>query len=123
MRSFARVMFLLCAVVAALAATGALDIDVHWRDNVAQAIDLFGSKEEAKPVPAAQADNQADNFWKEGSGTPAVVPSGVPNTFADLSERVSPGVVNISTKKTITAHSLEDFFPFPFQQDPFGAPP
>jgi serine protease Do len=120
MKSFARVLFLLCAAVAALAATGALDIDVHWRDNVAEAIDLFGDQEEAGSPPAAPA---AEGFWKDGSGTPAVVPVGVPNTFADLSERVSPGVVNISTKKTITAHSLEDFFPFPFQQDPFGSPP
>ena len=121
MKSFARVLFLVCAALVALVATGAFDVDVRWHDNVATAIDLFGdgSKEEATSTarPAANA------FWKEGTGAQAVTPVGVPNTFADLSERVSPGVVNISTKKTITAHSLEDFFPFPFQQDPFGAPP
>jgi serine protease Do len=114
MKSFGKVMVVLSAAVAALVATGALDVQVRLRDNVARAIDLFGK--EAGPE-AAKPSGEA--FWKDGSEAQPVVPVGVPTNFADLSERVSPGVVNISTKKTVVAHSLEDFFPFPFQE-PFG---
>jgi serine protease Do len=115
MKSFAKVLLVLGAAVAALVAVGALDVEVHWRDNVARAIDLLGQEDDAKTAEAPSTP-----FWKEGSDAQAVEPVGLPTTFADLSEHVSPGVVNISTKKTIVAHSLEDFFPFPFQQDPFG---
>jgi serine protease Do len=118
MKSFVKVMVVLGAAFAALVAVGALDVEVRWRDNVARAIDLLGRGDDAK-----RAEVPTVPFWKEGSDAKPVEPAGVPNNFADLSERVSPGVVNISTKKTIVAHSLEDFFPFPFQQDPFGAPP
>src|SRR5262249_14812283 len=73
------------------------------------------------PGDSAASDSGA-HFWKDGSSGPPITPVGVPNTFADLAERAAPGVVNISTKKTIAARSLEDFFPFPFQ-DPFGGVP
>jgi serine protease Do len=119
MKSFARVLLVLGAAVAALVSTGALDVQVHWRDGMARAIDLFGSDETPKSSGGSQAGGGA--FWKDGSGVAPITPSGVPNTFADLAQSASPGVVNISTKKTIVAHSLEDFFPFPFQ-DPFGGP-
>src|SRR5262249_50150910 len=125
MKSLVRVLLVSGAAFAALVSTGALDVEVHWRDGVARAVDLFGH-DDAKAVPAA-ADSAAASgssgvFWKDGSTTPPITPVGVPNTFADLAERVSPGVVNISTKKTVAARSLEDFFPFPFQ-DPFGGAP
>jgi serine protease Do len=118
MKSFSRVLLVLCAALIALVVTGAVDVDVHWRDGVARAIDLFGSDEPAKAPPSGGGE-VTGSFWKDGSGVQPITPVGVPNTFADLAERVSPGVVNISTKKTVVAHSLEDFFPFPFQ-DPFG---
>jgi serine protease Do len=118
MKSLVKVLVVLGAAVAALVATGALDVQVRVRDNVARAIDLFGK--DAGPEAPKAAETGA--FWKDGSGQQPMVPVGVPSNFADLSERVSPGVVNISTKKTIVAHSLEDFFPFPFQE-PFGAQP
>ena len=127
MKSLSRVLLVLGAAIAALVATGALDVQVRWRDGMARAIDLFGSDEAPKAGGSQSQSGGGGAFWKDGSGMPAAtLPSGIPNTFADLAERVSPGVVNISTKKTIVAHSLEDFFPFPFQ-DPFGgsggAPP
>src|SRR5262245_58539670 len=120
MKSLARVLVVLGAALTALVVTGAVDVDVHWRDGVARAIDLFGSEEPPKDVAANDAN--AGTFWTDGTTAQPVAPVGVPNTFADLAERVSPGVVNISTKKTVVAHSLEDFFPFPFQ-DPFGGQP
>ncbi|HXK24985.1 MAG TPA: Do family serine endopeptidase [Myxococcota bacterium] len=125
MKSLVRVLLVLGAALAALVSTGALDVEVHWRDGVARAVDLFG-RDDAKAVPAA-ANAAADGssggaFWKDGSSVPPITPVGVPNTFADLAERAAPGVVNISTKKTIAARSLEDFFPFPFQE-PFGGGP
>ncbi|HVH17255.1 MAG TPA: Do family serine endopeptidase [Myxococcota bacterium] len=119
MKSFARVGVVLGAALIALVITGAVDIDVKWRDGVARAIDLFGSDEPPKNVAAGDATAGAGSFWTDGATAQPIAPVGVPTTFADLAERVSPGVVNISTKKTVVAHSLEDFFPFPFQ-DPFG---
>jgi serine protease Do len=116
MKSFARVLVVLGAALTALVVTGAVDVDVRWRNGVATAIDLFGSDETPKDVAASDA---TDAFWTDGAAGQPITPVGVPNTFADLAERVSPGVVNISTKKTVVAHSLEDFLPFPFQ-DPFG---
>ena len=40
-------------------------------------------------------------------------PARVRNRHRDLAERVAPGVVNISTERTITGHPLEEFFPSP----------
>jgi serine protease Do len=120
MKSLGRVLVVLGAALAALLATGALDVQVRWRDNVARAIDLFGKGSAKKGGPDTAAPG--DIFWKDGAGGQPATPVGVPSTFADLAEHVSPGVVNISTKKTVVAHSLEDFFPFPFQE-PFGTSP
>lgn len=88
-------------------------VEIQWKESDAHAIDLFGRN--AEPTQ----DVSAAPFWTEGSGQAAIVPQGVPNSFADLAERTSPGVVNISTKKTVTGHSIEDFLPFPFGE-PFG---
>jgi serine protease Do len=99
----------------ALALAGVIDVDVQWADRNAHAIDLFGSDDEEPAVSASP-------FWKEGSKSEPIVPLGVPNSFADLAEQTSPGVVNISTKKTVVGHSIEEFFPFPFRE-PFGGAP
>jgi len=92
-----------------LAGGGILDVRIDWRDNVAQALDLFGDDE-----PKREATAKAEQFWQEnGLEAEAIVPNGVPASFADLSERVSPGVVNIQTSKTVkgTAYPrFEDFF-------------
>jgi serine protease Do len=98
------------AAVILLVGGGVLDIRVDWRDNVAQAIDLFGKDDDSVDEPP----DYGEPFWKEnGSGPPAGLPVGLGTGFADLAERTSPGVVNIQTSKTIKGHAMpnfEDFF-------------
>jgi len=101
---------------ALLVASGVIDVRVSVRDRVAGAIDLFGESEQPPAAPEA--------FWKEGSGgSPAPAPAGAPGSFADLTERVSPAVVNIQTSKKIAIgeqqqgpHPLEEFLPPGFRQ-------
>ena len=113
--------FILLASLAlvALVVSGALDIRVDWRKGEAQALDLFGSSDEDKGDEA---------FWADGSNLPAAEPRGVPNSFADLAERVSPGVVNIRTERTVTGTGMpqgleEFFFGGPFGQQGRGRQP
>ena len=49
----------------------------------------------------------------------AAAPQGAPQSFADLAERVSRGVVNIQTSKTVTGQE----FPRVFEEFFFGGPP
>ena len=102
------------AGAAFLVAGGFADSQLGWRGNAARAIDFFGTDEEAEQTPEAKP------FWREGSGREAIVPTGVPASFADLAEQVSKGVVNIRTKRTVTGSgmppSFEEFF---FGQPPF----
>ena len=104
-----------------LLGSGVLEVDFHWRDGTARALDLFGTEKDKAPEAAAP-------FWREGNGGPeAAAPQGAPGSFADLAERTSPAVVNIQTSKTIGGpapggsgqgprHPLEEFF------GPFGPP-
>jgi serine protease Do len=117
MRTIVRAFLLSAFGVAALMLGGMVDVELHAPDNVAQALDLFGSSDEEET--AAETPVQAAPLWTEGSKEPPIVPEGVPGSFADLAERGSRGVVNISTKKTVVGHSMEEFFPFPFRE-PFG---
>ena len=93
-------------LVAALAFSGALDVRFAWNQQEARALDFFGSddSEEDEPEP----------FWNKGADQSAVEPRGVPGSFADLAEKVSPGVVNIRTSKTLRGddvpRGLEEFF-------------
>jgi serine protease Do len=100
------VLLVTAAVVIVLTGSGVLDVQIAWRDNAAEAIDLF-KKDEDKQV-------SAEPFWREnGTATTAMTPNGVPNSFADLAEMASPGVVNIQTSKTIKGQRIprfEDFF-------------
>jgi len=108
-RRLAVVLLLGALAMVALVASGALE--VRWRGNAAQAIDLFGSGDKAKPADEATAP-----FWKEkseGTGPPPTIPG----SFADLAERASPAVVNIQTSKTVKGgvpqglpQPFEDFF-------------
>ena len=98
-------LFLALGVIA----LASLDVNIRLGENAAHAIDFFGSREESK---------DAGPFWSEEPGAPPIVPKGVPATFADLAERVSPGVVNISTERTVTrGHPFEQFLP-----PSFGSP-
>ncbi|HEY5656941.1 MAG TPA: DegQ family serine endoprotease [Myxococcota bacterium] len=116
MKILGRLSFAAALVLAILIASGHLDVQIAWRDGVAQAIDLFGKGEDKAPATA-------EPFWQEGSDLEPIEPVGVPSSFADLAERVAPGVVTISTEKTVSSHPLEEFFPSPFFHDPFGGGP
>ncbi len=102
---FAQLVLGTATVCALLVAAGFLDVRVGWRGNDAQAIELFGSSDDSDTEKA---------FWQEGSGQEPIVPRGVPSSFADLAERVSRGVVNIQTSRTVKGtgmpRSFEEFF-------------
>jgi serine protease Do len=106
-------------VIALLLVTfGGLDVQVSWRGNDAHAIDLFGGGKEASAA-------EDEPFWKENGSAEPIVPNGVPASFADLAERVSPGVVNIATSRTVVQSAprgLEEFF-FGTPGGPFGGQP
>jgi serine protease Do len=104
----------LTAIGLLLASFGGLDIEVSWRGNDAQAIDFFNKDKQGD-------DANAEPFWREDGAVEPIIPKGVPASFADLAERVSPGVVNIATSRTVvqnTPRSLEEFF----FGTPFGNP-
>src|SRR5258705_12797419 len=108
MRTFRKIGVAFGILAAALLASGALHVQVSWLDNGAHALDLFGKSDKGKEDPQpADADQP---FWQQGSGKAPAVPVGVPNTFADLAEASSPGVVNISAEKSVSAHPLEEWF-------------
>jgi len=119
----ATVVLLTSVVAIALVASGVLDVRIQIGSRDAEAIDLFGSGEKEQQEEKAEA---AEPFWKESSGGVEVAPPpGVPASFADLAERVSPAIVNIQTSTTIGGssghrprHPLEEFFGEEF----FGAP-
>jgi serine protease Do len=107
-----------------LLGSGALDVQVALRDGAARA-GLFGDDDEATETPPAEP------FWQTGEGAaPATPPGGVPTSFADLTEKASPAVVNIQTSRTIGGaegpgpgrNPLEDFLgPFgPGMEEFFG---
>ncbi len=101
-------LFGVCAVAAGLSLPGATD---------AQAIDLFGSKEEPAAAPAGKP------FWNEsvGGGDLAEVPNR--SSFADLAEKVSPAVVSIRTSKTMTGNGGPNGLRIPPQLEPFFGGP
>jgi serine protease Do len=109
-RRLAVVLLLGALALVALVASGALE--VRWRGNAAQAIDLFGSSDKGK----ASGGEAAAPFWKEKSEASSPPPT-IPGSFADLAERASPAVVNIQTSKTVKGgvpqglpQPFEDFF-------------
>jgi serine protease Do len=98
-------------VIALLVATGTVEVEFHWSDGKAKAVDSFGNDGADEPVQTAQATSE-DRFWREDSGAEPIVPRGVPASFADLADRASDGVVNIKTSSTVRSSlpQFEDFF-------------
>ena len=99
---------------AILVGTDSVDVNVMFRDNVAQAAGLVEEPEAPKVTPAGP-------FWRDGSGAaPAEAPRNAPGSFADLTARVSPAVVSIQAERTQPVQQrrprnpLEEFFGFPF---------
>jgi serine protease Do len=110
-------LLLTCALIAALGA-GSLAAQADWRD-------VFSSEDEKA---AGSGGDSTGSFWETESEVPELVPPGVPNSFADLAERVSPSVVNIRTSQTVTGFSgvppqFEELFPFPFHGGGSDQPP
>ena len=79
-------------LVGLLVASPWVDVRVSYRENVAQALDLFGSDDDEPEAEAAPVEP----FWQEGgAGVPAAQPpGGAPLSFADLADRVKPAIVN-----------------------------
>lgn len=70
--------------------------------------------------PAQDNTEQATEFWKTDSERAPIQPAGIPTSFADLAEEVSPAVVNIRTSQTVTGmpgmpRQFEEFFGMPFR--------
>jgi serine protease Do len=116
-RGWGTFLVLLVAAGLLLVASGVLDVRIGWRGNQAVAVDWFGKPEKESPV---SEEPPAVPFWKAQSGdAEALAPQGAPQSFADLAERVSRGVVNIQTSKTVTGQE----FPRVFEEFFFGGPP
>ena len=109
-----RALLLLPVVAILLIATGALDVQIDWHGNTARAIDLFGSDEDDEAK--GSGEKTGEPFWREESqAAEPIAPRGVPGSFADLAERVSGGVVNIQTSRTMQQgqqmpRQFEEFF-------------
>lgn len=92
-----------------------VEIDLRLRDRGVAHAEWFGSSKDA-PADVAVAD---ESIWQEGGGSPPIAPQGVPGSFADLAERVSPAVVSIHTEMSRAPlgrrrmHPFEDFLPIP----------
>ncbi|MCZ6781993.1 MAG: DegQ family serine endoprotease [Proteobacteria bacterium] len=119
MKRFGVILLFTAAVLVLLVSSGALEIRFDWSDNSATAIDLFGNNDEAD----AEAAIPTEIFWKENGAAEPIIPIGVPASFADLAERVSPSVVNIQTSKTVRGgvqmpRHFEEFFGNPFGRSP-----
>ncbi len=109
--SISTLLLLTAATAVSLVATGTLDIQVGWNGGEAHALDLFGRSDSASDSTEKEPGDGAP-MWQEGSGNPPIIPTGIPASFADLAEHVSPGVVNISVEKTQIVPSPQDFFFF-----------
>ncbi|MEN8182198.1 MAG: DegQ family serine endoprotease [Myxococcota bacterium] len=99
-------------VLGLLVSQGFVRVQVDVDANPAQAIDLFGRDDDA----AGAQSPDPKPFWNESaSAAPAAaLPNGAPN-FADLAEKVSPGVVNIQTSRSLSPEvprQFEEFLPF-----------
>ena len=109
-------LVLLASIAGVLAlVSSVLDVRIDWRwgDNEARAIDLFGEEDGA-------GAEQAPPFWSEEAAANQGAAPRIPS-FADLAERVSPGVVNIQTSKTVIGAAMprsfeEFFFGSPFEE-------
>ncbi|MDP6981390.1 MAG: trypsin-like peptidase domain-containing protein [Myxococcota bacterium] len=72
-----------------------------------------------------EANQTAPPFWTKLETPRFIEPVGVPNTFADLAEQVSPAVVNIQvsvgdTESTGIPRRWREYHDFPFEFTPHG---
>ncbi len=114
-----RTLLLVVVVAGLLVASPWVDVRVSLRDNVANAVDLFGSDEDGDTPAAVSSDSP---LWADGDGTTlAVPPAGSLMSFADLADAVQPSIVNIRTRSAAPTpeeqgpQQRQPFFGFPFQ--------
>ncbi|MCH2173137.1 DegQ family serine endoprotease [Myxococcota bacterium] len=104
------------AIATLILVAGGPDTELDWRTAEANAIDLWGSDDDK--------EESEGKFWTENADTPPGATINAPASFADLAERVSPGVVNIKTSKTVTNRQMppvfEDFFFGPYHGERGG---
>ncbi len=86
-------------VASAVLFTRSVDVDVQWRGQDAEAIDLFGSK---KDETKTETPAEGGAFWVESRDAKPLADVPGMGSFADLAAKVSPSVVNIRTQKTVT---------------------
>ncbi|NNL68106.1 MAG: DegQ family serine endoprotease [Myxococcales bacterium] len=116
-------LLFIAATLILLVASGVIDVDVIFRDNSAEAIDLQGAIDALRgETETPEATTPAEPFWAEQASAPVPIGFGVPTNFADLAEQASPAVVNIQTSKTVTQQAprvprqWEEFFGLPFEE-------
>jgi len=91
-------------------------IDVRLHDGGVAHAEWFGSSSDHEADPATD-----ETLWQEGSGIDEIAPRGVPGSFADLAERVSPAVVSIRTETSASPFAGRGFRPFEdFMPGPHG---
>jgi serine protease Do len=105
------------AAIAWLAASYVdVDVQINPDGGQAHAFELFGDDASSDDRPGAALK------WQQGSAAEPIIPAGVPSSFADLAEAVSPAVVNIRTKakapvrRQRRGHPFEEFFRMPPQR-------
>lgn len=86
-----------------------VEVQINPDGGQAHALDFFGSNDESESALK----------WQQGSQAEPIAPVGVPSSFADLAETVSPAVVNIRTeakaslRRRSSGHPFEEFFRMP----------
>ncbi len=121
MRRIGSLLFLGVLVVGILVASGKLEL--NWKQNDAGA-GVVEQNEGGTDVARKAAPSNLP-FWKEVSGSPANPTQLVPVSFADLAEKVSPGVVNIQTSRMVKQFNVNPFNGEPMNplpNNPFGNP-
>ena len=94
-----RTFLFVVGVTGLLVASPWVEVHVSLRDNVANAVDLFGTGDE--PEETGSAASADETVWSEGDGEAlAVPPASAPMSFADLADAVKPSIVNIRTRVT-----------------------
>lgn len=114
MRRIGFLVLLSALVVGILVASGKLEL--NWKYNDAGA-GVFDKNEDIASA-TQESTPEARPFWKETSADNTASAQLVPVSFADLAEKVSPGVVNIQTLRTVKQFGVN-----PFQGNPFGQGP
>lgn len=120
MRRIGSLLLLSALVVGILVASGKLEL--AWKHNDAGA-GIFDKDDDQATEIARETAPAGRPFWNESSTRAATPPAQlVPVSFADLAEKVSPGVVNIQTSRKVKQFSINPFEggPFPFPGGPLG---